>query len=179
MQPGIIDTLLPSILPRLLAAASPTPSSQHSIASELSHAAPPPQLTALGISLHDRLANTLESGISALYAYTLSHANWLRSIADNKFADMLEEDRLALERVAEKQFNEFKERCERTEEDVVERVGWRTEEMYEDVTKRVGPDKGEIQRLKEDLKKEIPELRKDTEELRIDKDEIRKEREDL
>ena len=179
MLPNILDTLLPSLLPRLLTATSPTPSTQHSIASQLSHAAATPQLTALGISLHDRLANTLESEISAIYAHTLSHANWLRNTADDKFADMLEEERLALERVAEENFQDFKERCDGVEEDIVEQLGWRAEKLCDDVLKRLQKGMEESKSLKEELMKVREERMQDKNELWREKEELRKDREDL
>lgn len=186
MLPHILDTVLPSLLPRILTATSPTPSSQHSIASQLSQAAAAPQLSALGISLHDRLASTLESEISAIYTHTLSHANWLRSKADDEFTDMLEDERLALERVAEENFQDFKERCDGVEEDVIERLGWRAEEVcdnamtsFRDGLERNKNGRINLEQEKEALKRDMAELREDKGELRKDKEQLRKDKEEL
>lgn len=186
LLPDIVGTLLPSLLPRLLAASSPTPSSQHSLASQLSQSPPPPKLSALGITLHDRLAGKLESDIRYVYAHTLSHANWLRNTADDRFADMLEEERLALERVAEEKFEEFKARCEGIEEDVTERVGRKAEELGEAVTSRLEEERlilererEEFKQAKNELRMERDELRKDREDLRLDKQDLRQQKEDL
>lgn len=51
----------------------------------------------------------MERETDILYKHTLSHANFLRAAADDKFVDMLEEERLALERAAESKYNDFED----------------------------------------------------------------------
>ncbi|KAH6644877.1 hypothetical protein C7974DRAFT_29445 [Boeremia exigua] len=173
---ALLPSLLPTILQRLLTS---TPSPTPSLSSQTSHAAPPPRLTALGVSLHDRLAGELSSEVAYIYNHTLSHANFLRSVADDQFAAMLEEERLALERVAEENFQEFKERCEGAAEDVEERVGWRIEELGEGLGERLEKEKEELMKGREELRLAKEELRRDVEEMRRDKRELRRETAEL
>lgn len=179
LLPDIVERLLPSILPRLLAPSSLASSSQHSPASQISHVPAPPNLNALGISLHDRLASQIEGEVRSLYTHTLSHANWLRNTADDTFGAMLEDERLALDRAAEEKFEDFKEQCEGAQEDIIERVAWKFEEMGESLTDRLAWEKKSLEHEREELRREREEFMRDKEELRRDKQDVRREKKEL
>ena len=177
----MLGNLLPSLLPRLLSASSPT-GSQHSIASQISTAPPPAALSALGISLGDHMASRIEDELENLYAHTLSHANYLRNTADAEFFDERELERLAFDRVAETKFEEFKEQCEDFGKAELERVGWKTDELGDKLAAQVDRLKEErlsLEQWKEELRRDKEELRRDREDLRRDKRELRKDKKNL
>ena len=170
----LLPSVLESLIPRLLTSPS-APASPNSPASQLSTAPSPPALSALGVTLSEHVSRRMTAELETLYAHTLSHANFLRNAADDEFQMMLEEEKAALERVAEEKFGEFKEQCEGVGEDVegCVRDGLRAE--------RVGleREKVSLERVRAELESEREELRRDKEELRRDKQDLRSEREDL
>ncbi len=99
---------------------------------------------------------------------------------------MLEEERLALERVAEERFGDFKEECEGVVEERVERLEWRVGEICEGALGSLGEERkrldeleGELRRREEELRKEKEELRSEKEALRLDKQDLRRDKQEF
>ncbi|KAF9700849.1 hypothetical protein EKO04_000003 [Ascochyta lentis] len=181
--PSMLETLIPSLLPRLLTASSPSPTpSLQSMASRTSTSPPPPILSALGVSLGEHVTHRIEHELSSLYHHTVSYANHLRNAADAQFFDEREEERLAFERVAEVKFGEFKDVIEEYAEAEVERVECRLDELCDKVTEKVAKlegEKADLEREREEYRKDKAELRLERECLRMDKQELRVDREDV
>lgn len=128
----------------------------------------------------------MERETDLLYKHTLSHANFLRAAADDKFVDMLEEERLALERAAESKYGEFEERVEGVVDKVVGRVedeaGVIEDRVVERLEGRAGNVGRDVEALKKErvlLEKEKERLRRDVEALRADKEELRRDKSEL
>jgi len=189
LLPSMLPSMLSAILPHLLTATSPAPisqtstsptSSQCSTASQISHPAPPPALSALGISLSDHIVRKIEGQLENIYAHTLRHANYLRHEAGEEFNDAREEERLMLriekddavsdlERVADKVVEECRDRVAEVEESVLERVGWRADEVADTAVER-------LERLERRLERERGWLDWEKEVLRRERRQFEEER---
>jgi len=180
---------LPSLIEQLVTAPPPSPS-QRSVASELSTAPPPLNLTPFGKTLGDYLIERIDAKFDEAYEQTLSHASFIRRAGDGEFFERLDEERIALSREAESVFEELKKNCEDMEEDVIDRVQYRVEEIFELVTKPSGeivsegeasPADGEMElrRTRARLRIKAAELSRREEELRADRAAYREERLDL
>ncbi|KAJ4993163.1 hypothetical protein SVAN01_01515 [Stagonosporopsis vannaccii] len=201
LLPDLLSSLLPALLPRLLALQSPSPAptllsgpSQRSTPPpDLSALRPAPAapLSALGVSVSDHVARSIEAHLSSLYAHTLSHAHFLRNEADAAFFDDREGERLAWEKDVEAAFDAFQERLADAAADEVHRVegvlaeqGSAAVERAERLQCKEEALKGAVQRLrgesralrreKRDLKSDVAHLRRQKADLRRDVKELRR-----
>lgn len=142
--------------------------------------------------LGDYVSRQIRGEFEKIYKHTQSHADFLRGVADDEFHDRLEEERLALDREADAKYDEFKQKCEDLEEQMVERVEWRMNEISEhpeedghaddsesEGTADVDGGRARLNRERAKLRRTRARLRMDAEDLRKERNLLRMDREDL
>lgn len=179
---GRMGNLIPSLLAQLVAAPSPTPSEQSMGSHRSTPPPPPPGLTPFGEMLGDYVSRQIKREFENIYKHTQSHADHLRSVADDEFYNRLEDERLALHREADTKFEEFKQKCEDLEEQTTERVEWRVNEIFERLGEYEHADDSESEGIADvesrhaKLKKERAKLRRKSAKMRMDAEDLRRER---
>ena len=124
----MLDSLLPTILPRLFT-TSPTPSSQQSIASQTSVPPPTSVLSDLGIMLSNDVTHRIKTQLDNIYGHTLSHAEHLRKKADVEFLDTVD----SLDRAADSKMQQFTDELDELTEFMQEKMEHKGHKVCDDV----------------------------------------------
>jgi hypothetical protein len=137
----VLETVLPTLLAAPLSPSSSPPT-------QSSNQSPHLALTTLGEILGEHVKRSLERKLESICADALSHASYLRDVADTEFLEEVEDGRIdlvmakedcvtELDRITTERLNVFKEECEDEEKEVRDRVDHQANEAYDSMTERV------------------------------------------
>jgi hypothetical protein len=145
LLPQALHTILPDMLPRLLALPSTSPSPSPSSLQRSPRTKPNPKsIPSLGTLISDHAAAQVEAQLQQIYAETLDRAADIHNAAEVDFREILDEQRLdvamvkedgvaELNRSFDNKLAEFRESAAAIVDDVEQRV----ELVYADVCERI------------------------------------------
>jgi hypothetical protein len=140
-----VPSVLEAVLPTLLTIPS---SSSQSSPSWSSKPSPQLALTTLGTILSEHVKRSLEQKLESICDDTLSHASYLRDIADTEFLEEVAEGRIdlvmakedcvtELDRVSTEKLDVFREECEVEEKEVGDRIVDKANMAYDSLSEKI------------------------------------------